>query len=121
MLLRDSPTYNMCQKKRTLKTMQVDLVVSHSARGGNGLDNLQALCHPCQFSKAHEEQRNHVHSRATPTMSTFNDATADVMSSDACKVYAFVEKFAGRQINEMGRNVITFDITTRRTNQLYYS
>jgi len=97
MFLNDHPICNMCQKNLTLKSMYIDHIVPLSAGGGNDLDNLQALCQPCHFSKTHEEQLNHEHSRATPTMSTFNDATLDIMKSDACKVYAFVEKYGGRQ------------------------
>jgi len=46
-------------------------------------------------------------------MSTFNSRTLEIMSSDASKVYAFVERLVGKDV--------TFDINKCRTNQLYYS
>ena len=87
----------MCEKKLTLKTMQIDHIIPFSAGGGNDVDNLQALCQPCHFSKTLEEQQNHEHVRATPTMSTFNSRTLDIIHSDASKVYAFIERYPGRE------------------------
>jgi len=98
--------------------MHIDHIVPLAAGRDNEPDNLQALCKKCHFVKSKEEAENHEYMKISPTESSFNQETKDIIKSPFALVYAFIETL---ETDDKERTVYTFDISKCRTNQLYHS
>ena len=85
--------------------MHIDHIVPLAAGGDNEPDNLQALCKKCHFVKSKEEEENHEYMKISPTESSFNQETKDIIKSPLALVYAFVETL---EKDDKCRTVYTF-------------
>ena len=110
-----------CDKKLTLKQINIDHIMPLACGGDNSQDNLQILCKKCHFEKTKEEHENG-YVKLSQTQSSFNQQTMDVFTSSLCNVNAFVETLLREIPTTMkAQKIYNFDINRCRKNMLYHS
>ena len=78
-------------KEKLQRKYELDHIKPLVSGGTNDLKNIQLLCKSCHKKKSHVEKEDGSYIRIIETESTFNNQLLEIMSSDLCERYAFIE------------------------------
>lgn len=106
---------NICRMK--LQGPEFDHIVPLASGGTNALDNIQALCKSCHFSKSKDEEENGEYFSLESSVSTFNNTVDKIVHGDNFKRYAFIEKISKAP---EGAKLYYIDLNKCRKNILYH-
>ena len=120
-MFSDCPNCVSCNKKLTLKSINIDHIIPLACGGTNEPENLQILCKKCHFSKTKEEHANG-YVKLSQTQSSFNHQTLEIFTSSLCSTNAFVETLEQDiPAKTKATQVYNFDINRCRKNMMYHS
>ena len=108
-----------CEEEVDIKDTRIDHIIPLAAGGSNEDSNLQILCQSCHLTKTQIELLNKEHVMTSSTESSFNSVTRDIITSQLCSVYPFIETF--EPTNKNNRKLFSIDINRSRKNAMYYS
>jgi hypothetical protein len=114
----------ICDKKVTLKTMQIDHILALANGGTNDLTNLQSLCKSCHLDKTKSENESG-YVKLNETESSFNSIGKEIINSKLASSFAFVETYTKYmdmlEIDgfEYSTKFFNFDINNCRREILY--
>ena len=80
----------ICNEKLQRK-YELDHIKALASGGTNNIKNIQLLCKSCHKEKSLREKEDGSYIRIIETESTFNNQLLEVMSSELCQRYAFIE------------------------------
>ena len=109
-------TCALCKRKFANESLHIDHVQAIGNRGSNNYNNLQVLCKICHINKNKLEKEAGYH-YGHSLVSRFSNIGKKVVSSDAFKRYAFIEKCDRRGVSttKQRRNISKVD-----KSQLHY-
>jgi hypothetical protein len=108
---------NLCSAKLEGSTSEFDHITPLASNGTNDLDNIQALCRPCHFSKSKSEEEDGEYFTLESSTSTFNNTVDKIVHGDDFKRFAFIEQLGKTPAK---RKSFYIDINRCRKNILYY-
>lgn len=104
---------NTC-KKCLDDEFHIDHIRPLANGGNNDDDNLQLLCIECHQEKCQNEIEQGQYIKIDDTISSFNNEVTNIINSDLCKSWAFVEK-----LTDASGKLFNIDINKCRTEILY--
>ena len=109
----------ICKEAVELKNTHIDHILPLAAGGSNEECNLQILCKSCHIAQSQIEMLEHEYVKTSPTKSSFNSMTLDIIISPLTNVYPFIETFT--PTNKNNRKLFAIDLIRSRKNSLYHS
>ena len=124
LLVKQDHKCNECKKVIDLKKCQFDHIIPLGAGGEDNINNIQALCIDCHYTKSKSEHENGEYHRMPAYASTFNNNALSVIKSDLFYRYAFIETvnphFLGGQERITKHTPFYIDINKCRRNIMLY-